>query len=475
MKPTAELSKKHWLFIISLVALLTVIISAAISYRIGLPSQWERIPMFTKKLGNHQREDQSGHGHDHDRHGDGGEHDHGHNHEGHDESEALELSELAWKNIGLKTGIVKLQNYVKTISIPAMVVERPGRSQVDITTPLTGIVKRIHPIEGEAVQPGQPLFDLRLTHEDLVTSQRDFLKSAQELDVVSLEVARLESAGEGVVAGRRVLERKYEQQIIKATMHAQRQGLLLHGISPQQIDEILKTRRLLQSLTVTAPPFDEDSHHHDVEHLYHVQRIRVKRGEHVDAGDSLTVLGDHCLLYVEGQAFEDDAERLIQAARERWSIDVDNGKEGETMSMEVFYVADQIDPKSRALRFYLNLPNTLIRDESDSGHRFVAWRFRPGQRMEVKIPLGLPWHNQIVLPPEAVIDEGTEAFVFEQNGNHFDRVPIHVVYRDKDAVVVENNGMLVGSTLAMSGAYQMHLALMNKVGGHVDPHAGHNH
>jgi len=66
-------------------------------------------------------------------------------------------------------------------------------------------------------------------------------------------------------------------------------------------------------------------------------------------------------------------------------------------------------------------------------------------------------------------------FVFEQNGNHFDRLAVHVVYRDKDAVVVENDGKLIGSTLALSGAYQMHLAIKNKAGGGVDPHAGHNH
>ena len=80
-----------------------------------------------------------------------------------------------------------------------------------------------------------------------------------------------------------------------------------------------------------------------------------------------------------------------------------------------------------------------------------------------------------MLPPEAVVEEGAETFVFEQNGDHFDRVPVHVLYRDKHAVVVENDGSLIGSTLAMSGAYQMHLAIKNKAGGGVDPHAGHNH
>jgi len=96
--------------------------------------------------------------------------------------------------------------------------------------------------------------------------------------------------------------------------------------------------------------------------------------------------------------------------------------------------------------------------------------------MEVKIPLGEPWTNQIVLPPEAVVNEGAEAFVFEQMDlEHFDRVAVHVIYQDKDAVIIENDGGLIGSTLAMSGAYQMHLAIKNKMGGGVDPHAGHTH
>jgi hypothetical protein len=50
-----------------------------------------------------------------------------------------------------------------------------------------------------------------------------------------------------------------------------------------------------------------------------------------------------------------------------------------------------------------------------------------------------------------------------------------VQFRDKNSVVLENDGQLVGSSIAMSGAYQMHLALKNQAGGAIDPHAGHSH
>lgn len=371
------------------------------------------------------------------------------------------------------------QSFVRTISVPALVTERPGRSQVQLTAPFTGIVTNISLIEGEVVLPGEPLFTLRLTHEDLVTAQRAFLQSTQELEIVQNEIKRLLSVGDGVIAGKKVVEQEYEKQKIEAIVLAQRQGLLLHGLDNAQIDEIIKTRTLLQSLTVTAPQFVDDGIHHELDHVYHVQQINVQRGQHVAAGDTLGVLADHCMLYVEGQAFEDDAERLTQAAREGWEVAVSQvaaeGPHPVAKKLRIFYVADHIDSDSRALKFYLNLPNSLVRDQRRDSHRFVAWKYRPGQRMEVRIPISEPLQNQIVLPIDAVIEDGAEWFVFQQNGDHFDRKSVHLVYRDRDTAVVENDGKLSGTTLAMSGAFQMNLALKNQAGEGVDPHAGHSH
>ena len=460
-----ELLKTRWPLILTV----AVGITAAITYQKWLPPVQDFIARVTAQSTDSPAD------HLHNDHA-------GHNHADpavHDDSNTLELSDTAWKNIGLRTAIVELQTYTKTVSVPAMVVERPGRSQVEISAPLTGMVTRIYPIEGEAVQPGQPLFDLRLTHEDLVTAQQDFLQSAQQLDIIRQEVARLESVGEGVIAGRRILEQKYEQQKIAAALHAQRQGLLLHGLSGQQLDEILATRRLLSVLTVTAPSFDKNADHQDIEHLFHVQRILVKRGQSLSAGHPMARLADHCLLYVEGLAFDDDAQRLIQLARDGQFVDVstvtDGRGPGEIHQLAIFYIADHVETESRALRFYLRLPNQPDHDDQYNGRRIVTWHFRPGQRMEVKIPIAQPWKDQIVLPPEAVVVEGADVFVFEQEGDHFHRVGVHLLYQDKDAVVIENDGSLTGATLAMSGAYQMQLAIKNKLGRGVDPHAGHSH
>ncbi|MBC8350665.1 MAG: efflux RND transporter periplasmic adaptor subunit [Planctomycetes bacterium] len=456
-----------------------VIIAVALIGVVGLGLTYERWSPLVSRGSASTPENSSDESHGDSR--DHSSHPHAHGdaaHEGHDDASALELSAAAWKNVGLRTRIVMPQTYARTITVPAIVTERPGRSQVQLTAPFTGIVTQIFLIEGEVIQPGEPMFTLRLTHEDLVTAQRSFLQAAQELDVVQNEIKRLSSVSESI-AGRRVVEQEYEKQKIEAMVHAQRQGLLLHGLNDAQIDAIIKTRTLLQSLTVKAPPFANDGDHQELDHVYHVQLIDVQRGQHVTAGNTLGVLADHCMLYVEGQAFEDDADRLTQAAQESWQVSVarvatvDN--DSTDRKLQVFYVADHIDPESRALKFYLNLPNSLARDEQRDSHRFVAWKYRPGQRMQVKIPTAEPWDNQIVLPIDAVVEDGAEWFVFQQNGDHFDRKSVHLIYRDRDTAVIENDGKLSGTTLAMSGAYQMNLALKNKAGDGVDPHAGHTH
>jgi hypothetical protein len=75
-----------------------------------------------------------------------------------------------------------------------------------------------------------------------------------------------------------------------------------------------------------------------------------------------------------------------------------------------------------------------------------------------------------------VVQDGLESYVFEINGDHFDRRPVRVEYRDQESVVIANDGALrPGVMVAGSAAHQMQMAMKNQAGGAVDPHAGHNH
>lgn len=412
-------------------------------------------------------------------HGAAAEHGGGHDH-GSAAAKSITLSNRGLENIGFRPATVELQSFERTVTVPAIVAEKPGQTQIHLSSPVGGILTGIYVIQGEAIQPGSKMFDVRLTHEELVTAQQDYLKTAESLEVVDREIQRLQSIGEGVVAGKRILEQQYEKQKLEASLHAAEQALLVHGLTEEQVAAILKTRQLLRAISVYAP---EHSHAGDgcsEDHTFHVQRLPVSRGQQVETSQELAVLADHCELYIEGKAFEDDALRLREAVRDGWKVSAtlltEQQEETQIDDLKLLYLADTIDPESRAFHFYLKLPNEIVLDQKDSeNHRFIEWKFKPGQRLELRVPVER-WEERIVLPIEAVVDEGAEAYVYRQNGESFERVAVKVDYRDGDSAVIANDGALFsGDIVAGRGAYQMNLALKNQAGGGVDPHAGHNH
>lgn len=429
--------------------------------------------------GDHDHEhEQEDHDHGHD------DHDHDHDHPGHDDASAIEISQQARRTIGLRLMKIQPQAFERSITVPAVIVERPGRSETAVTAALSGIVQRIYPLEGQAVVPGEPLFDLRLTHEELVQGQTDFLRTAEELDIVNREIARLEPLAEkGAIAIKTILDRRYEREKLFALQKSQRQGLLLHGLSAEQIDQILKVRTLLQGLTIRVPderPDPTPTAAGGKPPVYQVHKLNVERGQYVEAGQRLCTLTDHAELYIEGKAFEQDAAALDQLAEKHWRVSALVQSQGQkptrVSGLELLYVADKVETDSRTLRFFVRLPNRVVRDSrTPEGHRFVDWQFKPGQRLQLQVPVEV-WPNRIVLPDDAVIQDGAEFFVFEQNGDHFDRRPVHVEHRDATSVVVANDGSLqTGVTVVASGAQQLHLAIKNRSGGAIDPHAGHHH
>ncbi|MDZ4821688.1 MAG: efflux RND transporter periplasmic adaptor subunit [Planctomycetota bacterium] len=442
-------------------------------------------------------------GHDHSKHDAGHSHaddKHSHDHPGHSEENSITLSKQARSTMGLKVEPVVLQDFDRKITIPGMVVEQPGRSQLAITAPLTGVITRIYALAGEAVVSGDLLFEVRLTHEELVQSQGDFLKTIEELDVINREVKRLEVvSASGAIAGKTLLERQYEKQKTEAVLRAQRQALQLHGLSEQQVDQIVADRKLLSILEVRVPAEKEDTSKSDKASsdtaekaadpakvveipptIYQVQALMVEQGQHVTAGDNLALLADHSQLLIEGSAFEKDLAEISRAIEQQVKVtaivDTDSSKPRSIKDLSLLYLAGTVDATNRTIHFYVRLPNRITGDTGQKEKtRFVDWEFKPGQRMSLQVPIEKP-SKRIVLPIGAVAQAGAESYVFIDNGDHFDRQAVHIEYKDQHVAVIANdNSLRVKQRVVTHGAQQLLLALTNKSSGPVDPHAGHSH
>ncbi|MEO8268837.1 MAG: efflux RND transporter periplasmic adaptor subunit [Aureliella sp.] len=416
---------------------------------------------------------------------------------------SLQLTTQARLNLGLTDEYLKpigLQSYRRAITIPAVVAAKPGRSQILVSSPLNGVVTHVHAVTGEAVMPGELLFEVRLTYEDLVETQTQYLKTISELEVEDREIARLERVVQtGAISGKLLLDRRYAKEKLEALLRSQREALRLHGLSDRQVEAIGKDGKLLRDLKVIAPDIDQHSEGEHEEELrlsqnLHrsisfvrvethkplvIDQLQVHKGQAVVAGEMLCSLSDYSQLFIEGKAFEQDMAAVAQAVEQGWTVEgVFPDARGQVIinGLKLAFVGNAIDPSSRTLSLFVELPNEILRDEvNEESQRFITWKYRIGQRLELRVPVE-QWENQIVLPVDAAVKEGADWFVFQRNGKHFDRVPVHVQYRDQTSVVIANDGSIFpGDVVAHKSAHQMQMAIKNNSGGAVDPHAGHNH
>lgn len=394
-----------------------------------------------------------------------------------EEPKVLKLSDQARKNLQLVAKPAKPQSYWRTIQVPGTVVDRPGHSDRGVTSPAVGVVSEVHAFPGDTVRPGDRLFTLRLFSEYLQSTQKQLFSSTKEAQIALEKLARLRPLSEsGGIPQTSIIDLENEVRRQEAVIQAHRQDLLTRGLSPQQIDSVANGQ-FVSTVDVFAPQrgkepeklvtiqpasFLQDKEREDF--AFEVQELNAELGKQVQAGQLLITLANHSSLYLEGHAFKREAPFLDQAAQNSWRISVefaeDDPKDWPELeqSFEIRYLANSIDTATRTFDFFIPLGNQS-RAYTKNGESFVVWRFRPGQRVRLHVPVE-ELSNVLVLPSAAVVREGPDAYVFQQNGDLFNRIPVHVLHEDRMNIVIANDGSITpGLYVAQSAAASLNRVL----------------
>jgi biotin carboxyl carrier protein len=374
------------------------------------------------------------------------------------------LSDQAMANLGVKAQSTQPQTFWKTIQVPGIVVDRPGKGDRSIVSPATGVIIQSNYVRGEIVRPGNVLFTLRLQSEPLHQTQSDLFKAVQDMRLAQATRDRLSSAG-AAIPGVRLIE--VDNQITRQEVAAKAatQELLNRGFTLEQID------RVTEGKFVTEVAIHVPNHPAGGKNLpevpiqpvgaisdaplptFEVEEVKVELGQQVQAGQTLCLLANHQMLAVEGHAFRDETPLLERSVKEGWPVEVDFQEEAGTdwppleQKFRIAHLANTIDPASRTFSFIFPLENDS-RQVQVNGRPQLLWRFRPGQKVRIHIRIE-KLDNVFVLPAEAVAREGAEAFVFTQNVNTFERKPVRIVYQDRQHAVLANDGSLIPGTFVV--------------------------
>ncbi|MDA0587729.1 MAG: MchE protein [Planctomycetota bacterium] len=395
-----------------------------------------------------------------------------------EEPKVLKLSPQARKNMGLVSKPVRPQTYWKKVQIPGEIVDRPGRSDRGITSPAVGVVTQIHAFPGDTVKPGDRLFTLRLFSEYLQNTQKELFGATRETQLIDEQLKRLRPLAEtGGIAKSKIIELESQLQRQEAAISAHRQDLLTRGLNLEQIASVAAGKFVVTVEVVAPPPAEANPKTTEIqpaalqlvqgefaELAYEVQELTAELGQQVQAGQLLSTLANHRSLYVEGHAFKRDAPALEDAAQGSRDIAVefaeDNAEHWPVLeqAFRIRHLSNSIDTSSRTFDFFIPLTNQS-RNYQQDGQTFIVWRFRPGQRVRLHVPVE-NLDNVIVLPAEAVVREGPEAYVFRQNGDLFNRIPVQVLHEDRLNIVLANDGsMKPGLYFAQNAAASLNRVL----------------
>ena len=385
------------------------------------------------------------------------------------------VNEQAQENLGLTAKPLKRQTFWRTITVPGMVVDRPGESDRNVTARLSGTVLDIAAKPGHTVTAGQTLFTLQLVGEGVQTAQRELATAAKELSIATANRDRVAvRVSEGVVPPASLVEP--ENQLKRATVQANglRRQLKAFGLSAEQIGQV-EAGEFLTEITVPVPgraadaKSDEPTADPPPPTTFEVQELKVNLGETVQAGQTLCVLASHQKLAIEGRAFQDETPLLEQSVRGNWPVEVDFEEDAAAAEWgavkQTFFiesVSNTIDPATRTFGFRLSLENQS-RVVDGGTRKQTLWRFRPGQKVRLLVRVQ-QMDKVFVLPPEAVTRDGVEAFVFSQNVNTFTRHPVRLLFRDRREVVIADDGTFPPGTFVVQSAAAQ-LNRMVKAGG----------
>ncbi|MDA1230639.1 MAG: MchE protein, partial [Planctomycetota bacterium] len=390
----------------------------------------------------------------------------------------LKLSEQGRKNLGLVSRPAKPQIYWRTIEVPGAIVDRPGWSDRGVTSPAVGVVTEVHAFPGDTVKPGDSLFTLRLFSEYLQNTQSELFKATREIQLITEQYKRLEEfVKSGSIPESKLIELESQLRRQATLIQSYRQDLLTRGLNTEQIERVAEGT-FVSTIEVVAPPaIGPASQPDDIEKVafqatgtaseglaFEVQELNIDLGQQVQAGQLLSTLANHQSLFLEGHAFKREAAFLAKAAENKWPVRCTFAEDDDVdwpafdQTLEIRHLGNSIDPSSRTFNFFIPLNNQSRSYEKD-GHTFIVWRFRPGQRIRLQVPVE-ELNNVLVLPSAAIVREGPEAYVFQQNGDLFNRLPVHVLHEDRLQIVLDNDGSVKsGMYLAQSSAASLNRVL----------------
>ncbi len=305
--------------------------------------------------------------------------------------------------LGVRTTAAVLEPLSHTIRTVGTIRSDETR-QADVNLKVEAYVKDLFvDFTGQYVRAGQPLFTVY--SPDLLATQSEYLLALRTRDqFASSQVGDTRATAERLVA-------------------SARQRLLLWDLTSADLESIERTRQALATVEFRSPVSG------------HVLEKRVVKGQRVMPGETLYRLADLSVVWVEADVFE--REMAWVRVGQRATVQLDAWP-GETFTGRATYIDPIVDPTTRSVKVRLELPNR-------------NGRLKPGMFANVELSSSLG--RGVVVPTDAVVDNGRTALVFMALGDgYFEPRDVTLGFR-LDGRIQVLSGLKAGEVIASAATF----------------------
>jgi multidrug efflux pump subunit AcrA (membrane-fusion protein) len=307
------------------------------------------------------------------------------------------------------------QSATEGLRLAGSAVTPPNRMEV-VSTPAAGVVQALLVNSLDNVKAGQTI--ARIHSPELLQWQREYVQQFTQLDMITKKAERDESLlNDGIISAGRVQETRNLLQQARVAVQERAQMLKLAGLSEAAIAR-------LQSPSGLNPVIDIRSTAGGS-----VLEWMVTPGQRIEAGAPLAKVARAGELWLELQASRAQGEHIAVGDVVKTKACAQSGK--------VIAIATQLSTSNQLVMVRASLPGA---DKC----------LKPGQYLEATISSKTPPVSGWSLPSTALVRNGSNEFVFVRNADGVQAVPVTVVSRAIDQVIVQG-ALTAKQSIAIQG------------------------
>jgi RND family efflux transporter MFP subunit len=273
--------------------------------------------------------------------------------------------------IGMRTVAAEMGTLTKDIRIVGKVSYDETRL-THIHSKVSGYIEEVFADSvGKSVRAGDPLFTIY--SPDLVATEQDFLLALRSREL--LRASTVASAAQG------------SENLIAAA----RERLRLWDVTDQEIQRLETEGKMTHAMEVYSPVTGVV-----------MERAAYHHGTFVDPTKDLFTIVDLSQVWVLGEVYETDLPFIRTGQSAEIELPYSGG--GKKLRGHVEFIYPFLDPKTRTAQVRMEFPNSGL-------------SLKP--EMFTNITMAVSIGRQVLVPQDALMDTGTEQYVFIDKGNGY--------------------------------------------------------